>query len=50
MPKRVYRTLDVGCGLGLFAWKMAKRSEVVDALDVDSAVISASRVGIAHKA
>jgi 2-polyprenyl-3-methyl-5-hydroxy-6-metoxy-1,4-benzoquinol methylase len=40
IPKRVYRTLDVGCGLGLFAWKLAERSEVVDALDIDSAVLA----------
>jgi 2-polyprenyl-3-methyl-5-hydroxy-6-metoxy-1,4-benzoquinol methylase len=40
IPKRVYRILDVGCGLGLFAWKLAERSEVVDALDVDSAVLA----------
>jgi len=40
IPKRVYRALDVGCGLGLFALKLAERSEVVDALDVDSAVLA----------
>lgn len=40
IPKRVYRALDVGCGLGLFAWKLAERSEVVDALDVDSTVLA----------
>lgn len=39
MPKRVYRALDVGCGLGYFACKLAERSEVVDALDVDNAVL-----------
>ncbi len=38
-PRKVHRALDIGCGLGLFAWKLAERSEVVDALDVDSAVL-----------
>ena len=40
IPRKVYRTLDVGCGLGLFTWKLAERSEVVDALDVDSAILT----------
>lgn len=44
IPKRVYRTLDVGCGLGLFAWKLAERSEIVDALDVDSAVLAEASI------
>lgn len=44
IPKRVYRTLDVGCGLGLFARKLAERSEIVDALDVDSAVIAEASI------
>ncbi|MGG6266783.1 class I SAM-dependent methyltransferase [Leptolyngbya sp. AN03gr2] len=44
IPKRVYRTLDVGCGLGLFAQKLAERSEIVDALDVDSAVLAEASI------
>lgn len=40
IPARINRVLDVGCGLGLFAWKLAERTEVVDALDVDSAVLA----------
>ncbi|HEY9736934.1 MAG TPA: class I SAM-dependent methyltransferase, partial [Trichocoleus sp.] len=40
IPKRVHRALEVGCGLGLFARKLAERSEFVDALDVDSAVLA----------
>ena len=44
IPERVYRTLDIGCGLGLFAWKLAERSEVVDALDVDSAVLAEASI------
>lgn len=44
LPKRVYRALDVGCGLGLFARKLAERSEVVDALDVDRAVLAKAAI------
>jgi 2-polyprenyl-3-methyl-5-hydroxy-6-metoxy-1,4-benzoquinol methylase len=44
IPKRVYRTLDVGCGLGAFAWKLAERSEIVDAMDVDSAVLAEASI------
>lgn len=40
IPKRIYRALDVGCGLGYFAWKLAERSEVVDAIDVDDIVLA----------
>ena len=36
LPRKIDRALDVGCGLGLFAWKLAKRSAVVEALDVDA--------------
>ena len=39
-PRKVYRALDVGCGLGIFAGKLAERSEVVDALDVDSTILT----------
>jgi 2-polyprenyl-3-methyl-5-hydroxy-6-metoxy-1,4-benzoquinol methylase len=44
IPKRVYRALDIGCGLGLFAWKLAERSASVDALDVDSAVLAEASI------
>jgi SAM-dependent methyltransferase len=44
VPKKVGRKLDVGCGLGLFAWKMAERSAVVDALDIDSAVLAEASI------
>lgn len=44
IPKRVYCTLDVGCGLGLFAQKLAERSEIVDALDADSAVLAEASI------
>ena len=39
LPGKIDRALDVGCGLGLFAWKLATRAEVVDALDVDDAIL-----------
>jgi ubiquinone/menaquinone biosynthesis C-methylase UbiE len=40
IPNRVHHALDVGCGLGLFAKKLAKRAEGVDALDGDSAILT----------
>ena len=39
LPRKIDRALDVGCGLGLFAWKLAKRAEIVDAIDVDRTVL-----------
>jgi 2-polyprenyl-3-methyl-5-hydroxy-6-metoxy-1,4-benzoquinol methylase len=39
LPRKIKRALDLGCGLGLFALKLAERSELVDALDVDTAVL-----------
>ena len=39
LPTKIDRALDVGCGLGLFTWKLAQRAEVVDALDVDNAIL-----------
>jgi SAM-dependent methyltransferase len=44
IPKRVCRSLDVGCGLGLFAYKLGERSEVVDALDIDDAVLAEASI------
>ncbi|MEM8719051.1 MAG: class I SAM-dependent methyltransferase [Cyanobacteria bacterium P01_G01_bin.39] len=38
-PTKVNRSLDIGCGLGLFTRKLAKRSKTVDAVDVDGAII-----------
>jgi ubiquinone/menaquinone biosynthesis C-methylase UbiE len=40
LPRRVDRALDVGCGLGLFAWKLAERAKAVDALDIDSVILA----------
>jgi len=39
-PIGARRALDVGCGLGIFAQRLAQRVEVVDALDVDGAILS----------
>ena len=39
LPRKVNRVLDVGCGLGFFAQKLAERSEFVEALDVDKAIL-----------
>ena len=38
-PKKIRRSLDIGCGFGLFAFKLANISEHVDALDVESSVL-----------
>jgi 2-polyprenyl-3-methyl-5-hydroxy-6-metoxy-1,4-benzoquinol methylase len=40
IPRRIDRGLDVGCGLGFFARKLAEQSKTVAALDVDSAVLA----------
>ena len=39
LPKKMDRALDIGCGLGLFAWKLAERAERVDALDINRAIL-----------
>ena len=39
LPRKVNRALDIGCGLGFFARKLAKRSELIEALDVDKATL-----------
>ena len=39
-PVTIYRALDVGCGLGVFAQRLAERAEVVDAIDADSTVVT----------
>ena len=39
LPRKVNRALDIGCGLGIFAQKLAERSEFVEALDVDKAIL-----------
>lgn len=40
IPSGANRCLDIGCGLGLFARKLAERFNIVDALDVDEAVLA----------
>ncbi|MGK7874474.1 MAG: class I SAM-dependent methyltransferase [Xenococcaceae cyanobacterium] len=39
-PVNIRRALDIGCGLGLFAQRLAERSEVVDAIDADSIILN----------
>jgi 2-polyprenyl-3-methyl-5-hydroxy-6-metoxy-1,4-benzoquinol methylase len=39
LPMKIDRALDIGCGLGMFARKLAQRSEIVDAIDIDSTVL-----------
>ncbi|PZV19070.1 MAG: SAM-dependent methyltransferase [Pseudanabaena sp.] len=38
-PSKIERALDIGCGLGLLALKLAERAEIVDALDADAAIL-----------
>jgi ubiquinone/menaquinone biosynthesis C-methylase UbiE len=40
IPHNVDRSLDVGCGLGTFAMKLALISTTVDAIDVNSAALT----------
>ena len=39
LPRKVSRALDIGCGLGFFAQKLAERSEFVEALDIDNVIL-----------
>ena len=39
-PVNIRRALDIGCGLGLFAQRLAERSEVVDAIDADNIILN----------
>ncbi|TMD07632.1 MAG: class I SAM-dependent methyltransferase [Chloroflexi bacterium] len=43
VPPRYGRALDVGCGDGAFARKLASRAGRVDAIDADAAVIASAR-------
>ena len=43
VPARCGRALDVGCGDGVFARKLASRADRVDAIDADAAVIRRAR-------
>lgn len=45
IPQSIQSALDVGCGLGAFARKLAERAVGVDAIDADSTIIAeASRL------
>ncbi len=39
LPPEINRALDVGCGLGAFASKLAQRAKLVDAIDADERTI-----------
>ena len=39
LPRKIHLSLDVGCGLGLFTGKLAKRSNVVDAIDINDTIL-----------
>ena len=43
MPQRCRRVLDVGCGAGAFAARLAQRSEQVDALDRSAEMIEEAK-------
>ncbi len=43
LPARPGRALDVGCGTGAFARRLAQRAEAVDAVDVSPGMIAAVR-------
>jgi SAM-dependent methyltransferase len=43
LPKHPRRVLDVGCGVGHLAARLAERAEHVDALDVDAEMVKAAK-------
>lgn len=43
LPQRSRRVLDVGCGAGAFAAQLARRSELVDALDRSAEMIEEAK-------
>jgi ubiquinone/menaquinone biosynthesis C-methylase UbiE len=46
VPWGAHRGLDVGCGAGELAARLAERVEHVDALDCDPGMIAAARAGV----
>ncbi|OBI52581.1 bifunctional 2-polyprenyl-6-hydroxyphenol methylase/3-demethylubiquinol 3-O-methyltransferase UbiG [Mycobacterium sp. E787] len=44
LPRRSGRVLDVGCGAGAFAARLAGRADHVDAIDKSAAMIEAARL------
>jgi SAM-dependent methyltransferase len=47
LPARPARALDVGCGTGAFARRLAQRAEAVDAVDVSTQMIAAAEAASA---
>jgi 2-polyprenyl-3-methyl-5-hydroxy-6-metoxy-1,4-benzoquinol methylase len=39
LSSKIDRALDVDCGLGIFALKLAEKLKFVDALDIDGAIL-----------
>ena len=48
LPARCGRVLDVGCGAGRFATRLAGQADRVDALDVSPAMIAEVRGQLGH--
>lgn len=44
LPSQIDRALDIGCGLGVFAWKLAAQSNHVDAIDSDRAILNEASI------
>ena len=45
LPSKIDRALDVGCGLGVFASKLAEKAKLVDAIDAnEKTIIEASKI------
>jgi len=43
LPQGCHRVLDVGCGVGVFASRLAQRSEHVDAIDRSEVMVATAR-------
>ena len=39
LPPTINCALDVGCGWGVFTWKLAQKAKIVDAIDVDVVIL-----------
>ena len=44
LPNQIDRALDIGCGLGLFTLKLAERSKLVEAIDVDREILNEASI------
>ena len=39
LPPQIDRALDIGCGLGVFALKLASKAQIIDAVDTEAKII-----------